>query len=67
MISILGSINSCSLAKVLFKVKTNAGNNIKLDNIPNSKVKEISPPKAIVPPKLDNINTENPKNNTIDV
>ncbi len=60
-------MNSCSLANVLFNVNTNAGNNIKLDNIPNNKVKEISPPKAMVPPKLDNINTENPKNNTIEV
>ena len=46
---------------------TNEGNNIKLDNIPNNNVKATKPPKAIVPPKLDNINTENPKNKTIEV
>lgn len=67
IMSILGSMKSCSLANVLFKVSTKAGSNIKFDNIPNSKVKEINPPNAIVPPKLDSINTENPKNNTIEV
>ena len=65
--SIFGSMNSCSFASVLFKVKTKAGNNIKFDNIPNNKVNETNHPRAIVPQKLDNINTENPKNNTIEV
>ena len=63
----VGSGNSCWLAKVLFKVSTNEGNKTKLDNIPKESVKATNPPKATVPPKLDNINTENPKNSTIEV
>ncbi len=59
--SIFGSIKSCSLANVLFKVNTKAGNNIKLDSIPNSKVKEIKPPSAIVPPKLDKHENRKPE------
>ena len=43
------------------------GNKIKLVNIPNNKVIETKPPKATVPPKSDNVNTENPNNNTKDV
>ena len=31
------------------------------------RVTETSPPRAIVPPKLDKVNTRNPKNNTIEV
>ena len=60
-------MNSCSLAKALFSVNTNDGSNTKFDNIPKNNVKATNPPNAIVPPKLDNMNTENPKNNTIDV
>ena len=65
--SIVGSKNSCSFANVLFSVKTNAGSKTKLDNIPKHKVIETNPPSATVPPKLESIKTEKPKNNTIDV
>jgi hypothetical protein len=47
-------------------VSTKAGSNIKFDNIPNNKVKEINPPNAIVPPKLDSIR-QRTQNNTIEV
>ena len=43
------------------------GNNSKLANIASNKVAEIKAPKATVPPKLEVIKTENPKNNTMDV
>ena len=52
---------------VLFNDSTNDGNNTKLDSIPKESVKATNPPSATVPPKLDNINTENPKNNTMEV
>ena len=67
MMSIRGSANSCLLARVLFKVKTKAGSSLKLESIPKKSVTATNPPRAIVPPKLDNINTENPKNSTIEV
>ena len=63
----VGSGNSCWLAKVLFSVNTNDGNKTKFDNIPKNNVNATNPPKATVPPKLDNINTENPKNKMIEV
>ena len=47
--------------------KRSDGNNNKLANIANNKVAETKAPSATVPPKLDMINTENPKNNTMDV
>ena len=43
------------------------GNNNKLDNMANNKVADTNPPKATVPPKLEMVNTENPKNRTIEV
>ena len=49
------------------KVNNNEGNNNRLETIANNKVMDTSPPKAIVPPKLDNVNTKKPKNNTIEV
>ena len=42
------------------------GNKIKFDNIAINKVREIKPPRATVPPNSEIINTENPKNSTID-
>ena len=49
------------------KDNNNDGNNNKLDNIAKSKVIETSAPNATVPPKLDIVNTEKPKNRTMDV
>ena len=66
-ISMVGIINSCLLANVLFKVKTNEGSKTKLDSIPKNKVKATSPPRDTVPPKLESIKTENPKNKIIEV
>ena len=65
--SMVGSRNSCSLANVLFSDNTNEGSNTKLDSIPKNSVSATRPPRAIVPPKLDSMKTENPKNNTIEV
>ena len=43
------------------------GNKSRFETIANNKVIETKPPNAIVPPKLDTVNTKNPKNNTIEV
>ena len=43
------------------------GNRTKLANIAKSNVAETNAPRATVPPKFDTVNTENPKNNTIEV
>ena len=43
------------------------GNSSKLETIANKRVTETKPPNAIVPPKLEMVNTKNPKNNTIEV
>jgi len=45
----------------------NDGNKIKFETIANKSVTETKPPNAMVPPKLDTVNTKNPKNNTIEV
>ena len=45
----------------------NDGNNIRFDSIANNSVTETKAPKATVPPKLEIMKTENPKNKTIDV
>ena len=66
-ISNVGSKNSCWLAMVLSNESNKAGNKIKFESIAKSKVVATNPPKATVPPKLDNLNTENPKNNTTEV
>jgi hypothetical protein len=43
------------------------GKRIKFENIAKSSVIETKEPRAIVPPKLEIVNTENPKKRTIDV
>lgn len=43
------------------------GNNSKLASMANKSVIDTKTPKATVPPKLEIANTENPKNNTIEV
>ena len=45
----------------------NEGSNNRLETIANNKVIDTKPPKAIVPPKLETVNTKNPKNNTMEV
>lgn len=62
-----GSFKTSLLAMLLSKDNNNEGKSNKLDNIANNKVVETNAPKATVPPKLEIVNTENPKNKTIDV
>ena len=62
-----GSFKTSLFAILLSKDNNNEGNSNKLDNMANNKVVETSAPKATVPPKLEMVNTENPKNNTIEV
>ena len=45
----------------------NEGSNNRLASMANKSVAETSPPNATVPPKLLIINTENPKNSTMEV
>lgn len=66
-ISIVGSGNSSADATDFSNDNNRAGSNIKLESIANNKVVATKLPKATVPPKLDKVNTENPKNNTTDV
>ena len=49
------------------EISSEGSSRIKLASMANSKVTETKPPKATVPPKLELINTANPKNNTIEV
>ncbi len=67
IIFIDGSFNTSLLAILLSRDNNNDGNNNRLDNIANNKVAETKAPKATVPPKLEVVNTINPKNSTIDV
>ena len=67
IILIAGSLRTSLLAIFLSNESNKDGNNSKLESIAKSKVIETKAPKATVPPKLDMVNTENPKNRTIDV
>ena len=67
IIFIAGSLKTSLLAILLSSDNNNDGSNNKLDNIANNNVVETKAPKATVPPKLEIVNTEKPKNNTIDV
>ena len=66
-IRIDGSLNTFLFAIFFSKVNNRDGSKIKFDTIAKRSVTETKPPKAIVPPKLDKVNTRNPKNNTIEV
>ena len=66
-IRIEGSLNTFLLAIFRSKVNKRDGSKIKLDIMAKRRVTETKPPRAIVPPKLDNVNTRNPKNSTIEV
>src|SRR5690554_201561 len=65
------SIDGLRIVSLLAILRSNdnksVGSRSKLESIANNKVIETNPPKATVPPKLEIVNTENPKNNTIDV
>ena len=67
MILIAGSFNTFLLAILRSSESNKEGNKIKFDSIANKRVIETNPPKATVPPKLEMVNTENPKNSTIEV
>ena len=56
-----GSFNTSLLAMLRSNDNNSDGNNNKFESIAKSNVAETSPPKATVPPKLEIINTENPK------
>ena len=49
------------------KERRREGNNNKFETIANNKVTDTNPPNAIVPPKLETVNTKNPKKSTIEV
>ena len=66
-ISSVGSFNIFLFAIFFSSERSSAGSNSKLDAMANNKVTDTKPPKAMVPPKLETVNTKNPKNNTIDV
>ena len=67
MIAIAGSLNVFLLAILDSNDNSNEGNSNKLDIMANNKVTETKPPNAFVPPKLEMVNTKNPKNRTIEV
>ena len=67
MIFMAGSLRTSLLAIFLSNDNSNDGNNNKLESIANKSVAETKAPNATVPPKLEMVNTEKPKNNTIDV
>lgn len=62
-----GSFKTSLLAMLRSNESNNEGRSKRLDNIANNSVAETNPPKATVPPKLEMVNTENPKNNTMEV
>ena len=66
-ISSVGSLNIFLFAMFFSNESNKDGNSNKLEAMANNKVIETKPPRAIVPPKLETVNTKNPKNNTIEV
>lgn len=67
IIFIAGFFNTSLLAIFLSRDNNSDGNNNKLESIANNNVAETKAPNATVPPKLEIVNTEKPKNKTIDV
>ena len=67
IILIEGFRNTSLLAILRSKDKSNDGNKSKFESIAKSNVIDTKAPKATVPPKLEIVNTENPKNKTIEV
>ena len=66
-ILIEGSLNTFLLAIFFSKVNNKDGSSIRFETIASNKVIDTNPPKAIVPPKLDSVNTRKPKKSTIEV
>ena len=64
--SIWGFLSIFLLAIFLSKESNNEGRSIRLASMANISVAETNAPKATVPPKLEMMNTENPKNRTIE-
>ena len=62
-----GFLSTCLFAILLSNDNSKEGSNSKFASIANNKVADTNAPKATVPPKLDIVNTEKPKNKTIDV
>ena len=67
MIFSAGFFNTFLFAMLRSNDNNRQGNKSRFANIANNKVAEIKAPKATVPPKLEVIKTENPKNNTMEV
>ena len=67
IIFIEGFLRTFLFAMLRSRDNSNDGSSSKLDNIANNKVAETKAPRATVPPKLEMVNTEKPKNKTIDV
>ena len=63
----LGSFKTSLFAILRSNESNNDGSKSKLDNIANKSVADTNPPNATVPPKLEIVNTEKPKNKTMDV
>ena len=63
----LGSLITFLLAILRSKVSNKDGNRIKLEIIAKRRVIDTRPPSAMVPPKLEMVNTKKPKNNTMEV
>ena len=66
-ISKVGSLKTFLLAIFFSNESYSEGSNNKFEVIANNKVIETKPPRAIVPPKLETVNTKKPKNKTIEV
>ena len=62
-----GLRNTSLLAILRSKESNKEGSNSKFESIANNSVAETKAPSATVPPKLEIVKTENPKNNTIEV
>ena len=55
------------LAILFSRESSREGSNNKFASMANTRVTETKPPRATVPPKLEMVNTENPKNRTMEV
>lgn len=67
IILIVGSRKTSLFAILRSNDSSRDGNNSKLESIAKRRVIETRAPKATVPPKLEMVNTEKPKNSTIEV
>ena len=62
-----GSFNTSLLAILRSNDSKREGNKSKLESMANKRVIDTNAPSATVPPKLEIVKTENPKNNTMEV